>query len=114
MSSKTSLNNCVIGIDVAKDRLDVFIDSSEEEFQIKNNKPDISGLIEKVEKLKPDYIIVEASGGFETALVTALATNCLPVSVVAPHRVRSFAKAVGVLAKNDRLDARLLARFGRD
>ena len=96
MSNQMSLNSCVIGIDVAQDRLDVFIDSSDEEFQIKNTGSEIIVLIEKLKKLKPDYIIVEATGGFKTALVTALATNSLPVSVVSPHRVRSFARAVGV------------------
>lgn len=111
---ETTVMSCVIGIDVAKDHLDIFIDSSEEEFRVKSTEPEIAALVEKLSALKPDYIIVEATGGFETALVTALATNGLAVSVVSPERVRSFAKAVGVLAKNDRLDARILARFGRD
>jgi transposase len=112
--SETKVISCVVGIDIAKDRLDIFIDSSKEEFQIKNTEREIAALAEKFTELKPDYIIVEATGGFETALVTALATNGLPVCVVSPHRIRSFAKAVGMLAKNDRLDAQILARFGRD
>lgn len=112
--SNAALIDCVLGIDVAKDHLDIFIDSTTEEFQVKNTVREIAALVEKLTVLKPDYIIVEATGGFETALVTALATNGLAVSVVSPHRVRSFARAVGVLAKNDRLDAQLLARFGRD
>lgn len=62
----------------------------------------------------PDYVVVEASGGFESGLVRVLATAGLPVCRVSPQRVRSSARAVGESAKTDRLDARLLARWGRD
>ena len=103
-----------VGIDVAKVSLDIFIDSSGEEYRVANHTDDIAVLVEKLKAIAPDYIIVEASGGFETALVTALATSGLPVCRVSPQRVRSFGRAVGVLAKTDRLDARLLARYGRD
>src|ERR1051325_400078 len=103
-----------VGIDVSKDALDIFIDSSTEEFQVKNQADNIAALVERLQSSAPDYIIVEASGGFEAALMTALATAGLPVCRVSPQRVRSFARALGELAKTDRLDARLLARYGRD
>jgi transposase len=103
-----------VGIDVSKDSLDIFIDSSAEEYRIANQATDIAALVEKLKLIAPDYIIVEASGGFETALVSALATGGLPVCRVSPQRVRSFARAIGLLAKTDRLDARLLARYGRE
>lgn len=102
------------GIDVSKDALDIFIDSSAEEYRVANQASDVAALVERLRLVIPDYIVVEASGGFESALVTALATAGLPVCRVSPQRVRSFARALGGLAKTDRLDARLLARYGRD
>jgi transposase len=103
-----------VGIDVSKDALDIFIDSSAEEYRVANQAGDITALVERLKSVMPDYIVVEASGGFESALVTALATASLAVCRVSPQRVRSFARAVGESAKTDRLDARLLARYGRD
>jgi transposase len=105
---------CCVGIDVSKDNLDIFADSSAEAFQVRNQADDIAALVGRLREAAPDYIVVEASGGFEAALVTALATAGLAVCRVSPQRVRSFARAVGELAKTDRLDARLLARYGRD
>jgi transposase len=105
---------CSVGIDVSKDALDIFIDSSAEAFQVKNQTDEIATLVERLRSAAPDYIVVEASGGFEAGVVTALATEGLAVCRVSPQRVRSFARAIGELAKTDRLDARLLARYGRD
>ena len=114
MADNPAVARCSVGIDVSKDALDIFIDSSTEEFQVKNQADNIAALVERLQSSAPDYIIVEASGGFEAALMTALATAGLPVCRVSPQRVRSFARALGELAKTDRLDARLLARYGRD
>lgn len=114
MADNSVVVRCSVGIDVSKDSLDIFIDSSAEVLQVRNQADDIAALVERLRSSAPDYIIVEASGGFESALVTALATAGLPVCRVSPQRVRSFARALGELAKTDRLDARLLARYGRD
>lgn len=103
-----------VGIDVSKDTLDIFIDASAEALQVSNQTDAISALVEQLKKVAPDYIVVEASGGFESALVMTLAAAGLPVCRVSPRRVRSFARALGELAKTDPLDARLLARYGRD
>ena len=62
--------------------------------------------------LAPSRIVVESTGGYERALVAALAAAGLPVIVVNPRRVRSFGHAIGVLAKTDAIDARLLALIG--
>jgi len=114
MADNPAAVRCSVGIDVSKDALDIFIDSSAEALQVKNQADGIAALVERLRAAAPDYIVVEASGGFESALVTALATIGLPVCRVSPQRVRSFARALGELAKTDRLDARLLARYGRD
>lgn len=103
-----------VGIDVSKDALDIFIDASAEEYRVANSAGDIDALVGRLTEVAPDYVIIEASGGFEAGVVTALATAGLPVCRVSPQRVRSFARALGELAKTDRLDARLLARYGRD
>lgn len=105
---------CSVGIDVSKDSLDIFVDSSAAEYRVANQSSDIAALVERLKESAPDYVVVEASGGFESVLITALATADLPVCRVSPQRVRSFARALGELAKTDRLDARLLARYGRD
>lgn len=114
MTDNPATVRCSVGIDVSKDSLDIFIDSSAEEYRLANQAGDIAALVERLKAASPDYIVVEASGGFESGVVTALATGGLAVCRVSPQRVRSFARAVGELAKTDRLDARLLARYGRD
>jgi transposase len=114
MADNSRSVRCSVGIDVSKDSLDIFIDSSTAEYRIANEADDIAALVERLKAVAPDYIVVEAWGGFESRVVTALATSGLAVCRVSPQRVRSFARAVGELAKTDRLDARLLARYGRD
>jgi transposase len=114
MTNNAPAIRCSVGIDVAKDSLDIFVDSSAEIFQVANQASEIATVVERLKAVAPDYIVVEASGGFEAALVTALATGGLPVCRVSPQRIRSFARAIGLLAKTDRLDARLLARYGRE
>lgn len=103
----------VVGIDVAKAYLDLFCDTSAEAFRVANCQEELPALVERLQRLGPARIVVEASGGYETPLVTALATASLPVCLVNPKRVRDFAKGLGQLAKTDRLDAQVLARFGR-
>jgi transposase len=114
MTDNSTAMRCSIGIDVSKETLDIFIDSSAEEWQVVNRTEEIAALVERLKLVAPNYIVVEASGGFESEVVTALATEGLAVCRVSPQRVRSFARALGELAKTDRLDARLLARYGRD
>src|SRR5918911_1328630 len=65
---------CGVGIDVSKDALDIFIDAPAEEYRAANSAGDIGALAERLKAVAPDYIIVEASGGFEAGVITALAT----------------------------------------
>jgi transposase len=86
--------------DRSKDFLDIFIDSSAEEYRVADRADDISALVERMRVAAAAYV-VKASGDFEAGLVTALATAGLPVCRFSPQRVRSFARALGESAKTD-------------
>jgi transposase len=105
-----------IGIDTGKDKLDIFIDSavSGGQFQACANEPkELRSLAKKLAKLSPRMIVLEASGGYEKAAVAAFAALSLPVVVAHPMRVRQFARGLGILAKTDSVDARVIARYAR-
>lgn len=101
-----------IGIDVAKAELVVGVLPGEAQWAVANDERGIRELRAKVTALTPRLIVLEATGGYELAVVAALAESQLPVVVVNPRQVRDFAKATGELAKTDALDALVLARFG--
>ncbi len=101
-----------VGIDVSKATLDVAVRPSGQSWQIDYDAPSVTHLIEQLHALEPERIVVEATGGFETTLVAALAAAALPVVVVNPRHVRDCAKASGRLAKTDRLDAQVFAHYG--
>jgi len=100
-----------IGIDVAKQQLDVAAHESDYEFRCPNKVSAFGALIAELISLRPALIVIEATGGLEQSVVSALHAAGLPVVVVNPRQVRDFAKALGQLAKTDRLDARVLAHF---
>ena len=102
-----------VGIDVSKDRLDVAVLGEEQAKQFSNTKDGIARLVKEMECLQPELIVVEATGGYQRAVVDALFHAGLAVAVVNPTRVRQFARAGGLLAKTDKLDAQLLAVFGQ-
>src|SRR5688572_10806290 len=102
-----------VGIDVSKDRLDVAALGEEEVSQVDNTQAGIVRLVEQMQKLPPELIVVEATGGYQRAVVEALFVAGLAVAVVNPARVRQFARACGLLAKTDKLDAQVLAEFGQ-
>jgi transposase len=102
-----------VGIDVAKDWLDVAVLEEEHMNQFANTKKGVVELVRWVRPHQPKLIVVEATGGYEEALVLALFAAGLPVALVSPQRVRQYAKAKGLLAKTDKLDARNLAEYGK-
>lgn len=104
---------CFVGIDVAKDRLDVAVLGRRQEKQVENTQEGIASLVQQMEVLQPELIVVEATGGYQRAVVEALVQAGLAVAVVNPARVRQFARACGLLAKTDKLDAQVLAVFGQ-
>jgi transposase len=99
-----------IGIDVSQTRFDIAIRPGSS-FTIAHDEPAIATLVEQRRTLGPTLIVLEATGGLEVPLTSALATAGLPVVVVNPRQVRDFAKASGRLAKTDALDAQTLAQF---
>jgi transposase len=80
--------------------------------QVGNDDSGIAQLLTWLHTVKPDLVVLEASGGYETAAATALAGALFRVAVVNPRQVRDFAKAKGRLAKTDRIDAEVIADFG--
>jgi len=102
---------CFIGLDVAKAQLDIAIRPSGERWAVPHDAGDIMTLVERLQALHPALIVLEATGGWERAVTSALATAGLPVVVVNPRQVRDLARATGQLAKTDALDARALAHF---
>jgi transposase len=100
---------CFVGIDVAKAQLDIALRPSGERWAVPNDASGVALLVDRVQTLKPTLIVLEATGGLERAVTSALATAGLPVVVVHPRQVRDFARATGQLAKTDALDARALA-----
>lgn len=102
---------CFVGIDVAKATLDLAVRPTGERWQVPNEDPALPALVSRLRALAPTRIVLEATGGFEHAVVAALAAAGLPVVVANPRQVRDFGRAMGQLAKTDRIDAALLALF---
>ena len=102
-----------VGIDVSKDRLDVAVRPTGEAWQAPYNSRGVSDLVHRLEKLGPQLVVLEATGGMEMALAGELAASQLAIAVVNPRQVRDFARAAGKLAKTDALDAHALAHFAQ-
>src|SRR4249920_2073248 len=108
----STIVNTTLGVDVSKHDLDVASNDAEAVTRFTNDNDGIAAVVALAQEAKVDRIIVEATGGYQTQLVAALAHARLPVVVVNPRQVREFARATGRLAKTDRIDARVLASFG--
>jgi transposase len=100
-----------VGIDVSKDRLDVHLRPSAERFAVARDGHGLDQLVARLVTTRPELVVLEATGGFEITVAAALAAAGLPLAVVNPAQIRAFARAIGRLAKTDRLDAELIARF---
>ena len=99
-----------VGIDVSKARLDVYIHPIGEHLSVANDRDGIKQLYARVHALQPQGIALEASGGYEKAAAKGLFAKGLPVYIVDPSQVRSFAKALRRRAKTDPIDATMIAR----
>ncbi len=105
-------SGCFAGIDVSKDRLDVAARPSGKIWTVANDAKGIRSLVEALVDLNPLLIVMESTAGLEMPGAVDLAAAGLPVVIVNPRQVRDFARATGKLAKTDRIDAQILARFG--
>lgn len=101
-----------VGIDIAKDSLEVAIHGEATSWQVTNDPTGIRQLTQKLLKLSPKLVVFEATGGFEMPLFIQLDAAGLPAAPVNARQVRNFARSTGKLAKTDRLDARVIAHFG--
>ena len=102
-----------VGIDISKANLDIGIHPNGEAWRETNTAEGIELVVKKVKPMRPSLIVVEATGGYEAEIATALALAGLAVAVVNPRQIRDFARSTGKLAKTDRLDASVLARFAQ-
>jgi transposase len=102
-----------VGIDVAKQHLDVCILPQRQAFQLSYGDQGLKELVDQLRQIKPTLIVVEATGGYERRLAAELLEAGLALAVVNPARVRHLAKGHGTLAKNDRIDAFNLALFAQ-
>ena len=104
----------VVGIDISKDRCDVAClpEAVDVPCSLGNETRGHAALVARLKEIAPRLIVLESTGGLHRLLVAALAAASLPVVVVNPRQVRDFARALGVLAKTDAIDAMVLARFG--
>ena len=102
----------VVGIDVAKNKLDLADSTSTKHWTTTNDHKGFIVIKKKMRKIKPDLIILESTGGYERSLVIELVEAKLPVIVINPRRVYQFKNADAQLAKTDAIDARILVKFG--
>ena len=102
----------VVGIDVSKDKLDLHVLPKRKNSQVNNSSPGIKKLITKLPAPGEVFIVLEATGGYENRVVEELLLVGHVVARVNPRQVRDFAKATGMLAKTDRIDAKIIAEFG--
>lgn len=100
-----------VGIDVAKDRLDVHVRPAGETFTVARDGEGLTHLTERLTALAPALVVLEATGGFERTVAAAVGGAGLPLAVINPRQIRDFARATGTLAKTDALDAEVIARF---
>ncbi len=100
-----------VGIDVSKNQLDIVVRPAGDTWSMPNDVSGITEVVQGLAQLHPALVVLEATGGLQMPLAAALATAGLPLAMVNPRQVRDFARAIGRLAKTDRLDAQVLAHF---
>lgn len=106
----------VAGIDVSQEKLDLAIFEAGQASVVgsfSNDEAGATALIQQLKKLHPHLVVLEATGRLESLAAAKLSAAHLPVCLVNPRQVRDFAKSLGRLAKNDRLDAQIIAQFGQ-
>lgn len=101
-----------VGIDVAKDTLDVAVGVEQSSFTVSNGPSGFDELLTRVAAVRVAVVVMEATGGWEAAAACALQARGYAVAVVNPRQARDFARSMGQLAKTDRIDARVLAQLG--
>ena len=112
--NQTSTTEIFVGIDVSKDTLDVFVLGKNKLLHLSNNVDGYKKLSRYLKKQAPEIIVLEATGGLEKRAASWLSQEDFPVAVVNPRQVRRYAQAHNIIAKTDRIDAKVLAKFAKD
>ena len=107
------IEKCYIGVDVSKNTLDFFISASRSHLQFANTASDFKKIIRKINTFGDVLVVMEATGGYEKSFAQALAKANLQVAVINPRQVRDYAKSLGILAKTDRIDAKVISKFAQ-
>lgn len=102
-----------VGLDVSKDKLDVALWPQAQTWSVVNDPPSLKALAAQLKAFSPALVVLEATGGYENLALAVLGAAGLPLVRINPRQVRDFARSTGQLAKTDRLDALILARFGQ-
>ena len=102
-----------VGVDIAKDSLDVCFLDNGKRFTTTNDPTGFRQLLQELPTTGTCLVVVEATGGYQRDMVVELVAAGHQVAVVNPRQVRDFARGLGILAKTDRLDAEVIARFGQ-
>ena len=102
-----------VGVDVSKDSLDVAIGSQKDIITFANDQKGVDALVKKLSRIDAELTVFESTGGYELLAASSLAEAGLPVVIVNSRQVRNFAKATGILAKTDAIDARVIAHFAQ-
>jgi transposase len=110
-ASEQETLKCTAGIDVSKDWLDVHVLPAGESLRVANTTEGIRQLKRSMLRRQVEIVAVEATGKWHRQVCRSLSASPIAVAVTDPYRVRMFAKAQGILAKTDRLDAKVLAMF---
>ncbi|HDC92521.1 MAG TPA: IS110 family transposase [Candidatus Acetothermia bacterium] len=105
------MDKSFVGIDVSRDRLEVYVRPLGDRWWVPNTTQGRAVLVERLAALAPELVVLESTGGLERAVARTLQEAGIPTAVVNPRQIRDFAKATGRLAKTDALDAEVLARF---
>lgn len=108
---KTTEETPYVGIDVSKEHLDVAVGQKGSRWRANNDEAGIESSVKRLKEINPALVVVESTGGLEMRVLVSLQEAGVPICRTHPGRVREFAKSIGLLAKTDNLDARLLARF---
>jgi len=106
------MDKVIVGVDVSKDQLDVFVLPSKQSFAVSRDDAGMDDLVDRLKALLPSLVVMEATGGYEAVVAAKLGGAGLPLVVVNPRRIRDYAKSLGRFAKTDRIDAETIALYG--
>ena len=107
------MNKTFVGIDIASKKMDVYIDTIDKHLTLERSQEGVDQLNHYLTSLDVQLIVLESTGGYESYVACALDTLGYLVSITNPKKIRNYARALGKLAKTDKIDAQILSSFAR-